>query len=398
MPFDGRVLEGHKRSEIASQPKLAEYVNYLKLPYRACVRRRNIMKVQKLGLTIIIYAALLSGYAAADEAAPQDIEALIRDGIALHDQQRYADAIALYERALKLDPDNAFAGYEMAFAYQVSGDLPACIESASGALERGDASGARDYYLSGLYKLLASCQSASGDSEQALQVFRDGLQRFPNNYGLHFNIAITLAKSGDLESARQHFVTAMTIDSAQPSPYYMLGEILSRQGFRPAALLAYIAFLQHEFNTERSYRAAAALINTMYAPKANDDAPIVTVNVEDDVMRGFTGLQMSYYSAKIERTDDDKIAEPLGENLANALHAYLRMASVVEFDDGDGSFVAEQLLPKTVRIAEAGVAEPFAWFVLATARVSGAKEWMEGHSAEVDQLVDLLNLGDNAAR
>lgn len=356
------------------------------------------MKVQKLGLTLTIFAALLSGFTAADETEPQDIEALIRDGITLHNQQRYADAIALYERALKLDPDNAFAGYEMAFAYQVSGDLPACIDSASGALERSGASGAHDYYISNLYALLASCHSASGSSEQALQVFRDGLQRFPDNYDLHFNIAITLVNSGDLDSARQHFATAMKLNPAQPSPYYLLGEILRRQGHRPATLLAYIAFLQHEYNSERSYRAAAMILNSMYAPKTNDDPPIIAITDADDVTRGFTGLQMAYYSAKIKRTDDDKIAEPLAENLANALHLFLRMASVVEFDEGDGSFVAEHLLPNTIRVAEAGVAEPFAWFVVATARLPAGQEWMQAHSAEVDQLVDLLKAGDNDAR
>ena len=351
------------------------------------------MNVKLFRLVATFIAVLSCNLAAADETAPQEVDTLIREGVALHDQRRYADAISMYERALELDPRNAFAGYEMAFAYQASGDLPACIDAASGALERGDASGARAYYISGLFVILGSCHSASGDSEHALQVFRDGLQRFPDNYSLHFNIAITLGKSGELENAQQHLATAMKLDPGQPSPYYMLGEILHRQGHQPAAMLAYVAFLQHEFNTERSYRAAATLINSMYAPKTDDDAPVITINVEDDLTRGFPGLQMAYYSAKIARTSDDKIAEPLGENLANALHVFLRMASVVEFNDGDGSFVAEHLLPKTVRIAEAVVAEPFAWFVVVTARVPGAKEWMQAHQDEVDQLVDLLKSG-----
>lgn len=356
------------------------------------------MSFQKLGLTLTTFALIISGITAANESEQQEIETLIRNGISLHDQQRYADAIAQYERALELDSDNAFAGYEMAFAYQASGDLPACIEIANGALERGDASGAHDYYVSGLYVILASCHSASGDSEQAIQIFRNGLQRFPDNYSLHFNIAITLRNSDDLVNAQQHLVTAMTLDPANPSPYYMLGDILRRQSNRPAALLAYIAFLQYEFNTERSYRAAGALINSMYAPKMDDTAPIVAMKVNDDLMRGFTGLQMAYYTAKIQRTDDDKVAEPLGENIANALYAYLRLASAVEFDSDESDFIAELLLPKSVRITEAGSAESFAWFVVAAARIPDAREWMQTHSTDVDQLVDLLKTGDFAPR
>lgn len=356
------------------------------------------MKFQKLSLTITTVALFLSGFTAANESEQQDIEALISDGVALHDQRRYDDAIALYERALKLEPDNAFAAYEMALTYQAAGNLPACIRTASEALQRGDESNTQDLYVSGLYTLLASCHSASGDSEDALQVFRDGLRRFPNNYSLHLNIAVTLVNSGDPINAKQHLAIAMELDPAQPSPYFMLGELLRRQGNRSAALLAYMAFLHYESNTDRSYRAAANLINSMHAPKADDKPAVVTVDLSDELMEGYSGLQMAYYTAKIERTNDDKLVEPLGENIASALHAFLRLVAAVEFDIDDRDILVDQLLPKSVRIVEAGSAESFAWFVVALARIPGAREWLDTHSAEVDQLNDLLNSRDASSR
>ena len=356
------------------------------------------MTIRIFSLILTTFAAGLCNITTASELEQLDVQTLVSDGITLHDQRRYDDAIAHYEAALLIDPSSALAAYELALTFQTTGDLPACIETASDALQRSEENDVKDVYVSGLYTMLASCHSASGSTENALEVFRDGLKRFPNHFGLHLNISVTLANSGDSEGAKDHLGAAMALDPSHPSPYFMLGEHLRLEGKRSEALLAYMVFLQYESDTERSFQAAVNLINSMYAPKNDDEPPAIVVDARDRPIDGYFGLQLAYFAGKIERISDDKFVEPLSENVASALHVFMTLAAAVEFDSVDADIIVRHVMPSIVRIVEADSAEPFAWFVVYLSRMPGAREWLDAHSDEVAQLNALLNSIDDSSQ
>src|SRR6201996_4396692 len=69
---------------------------------------------------IFIVALLVLPFCAAaqDNSAVPD---LIKQGVQLNDQGNYTGAIDKYSQALKLDPENVQANYEMAFSLLASG-------------------------------------------------------------------------------------------------------------------------------------------------------------------------------------------------------------------------------------------------------------------------------------
>ncbi|MEO0425248.1 MAG: hypothetical protein AAF184_23125 [Pseudomonadota bacterium] len=166
-------------------------------------------------------------------------------------------------------------------------------------------------------------------------------------------------------------------------------EILRKEGQRPAAMLSYLAFLLRESNTKRSAAAVAGLINSMQAPKAGDPAPVVVTALGDDVSKGLTGLQFAHVVAKLTRTEDDKLQEPLGENIASALARYIALASNIEFEDTSDP-IADVILPSVTRITQANVAQEMAWFVVSLARVPGASEWLEANPQARERLAEVL--------
>src|SRR6201996_6588607 len=69
-------------------------------------------------LIFIIALLVLPFCAAAQDSTVPD---LIKQGVQLNDQGNYTGAINKYSQALKLDPENVQANYEMAFSLLSSG-------------------------------------------------------------------------------------------------------------------------------------------------------------------------------------------------------------------------------------------------------------------------------------
>jgi tetratricopeptide (TPR) repeat protein len=62
-------------------------------------------------------------------ADPQDLAALGELGEVAMDLGRYPDAVAAYQAAVALRPDDAMGHYRLAIAYRAMGDVVAAVEA-----------------------------------------------------------------------------------------------------------------------------------------------------------------------------------------------------------------------------------------------------------------------------
>jgi tetratricopeptide (TPR) repeat protein len=72
--------------------------------------------LQYLFISLLIVAA--SGKASAQNN--EDARALVKEGVKLNDEKKYAEAIEKYNQALKIDPGNLYADYQMAYSLFLS--------------------------------------------------------------------------------------------------------------------------------------------------------------------------------------------------------------------------------------------------------------------------------------
>lgn len=329
-------------------------------------------------------------------AMAEDTEQMIRDGIALHDQQKYGEAIELYERVLELEPDNVLAGYELAFAHQANGDLDNCIKVAESTFEQSRDAEADDYVLASLYGMLASCHSAGGATDIALGVFEEGLEQYPDNYDLHFNIAITFAKRQQFDESVEHLQRAAELDPSRSSPFYYLGSIYYETRLDPLAILAYTAFLHREFNSERTVTASRWTFETILRrkPEQEDDKQVLVLNTDlNDIADGLSALDLALSISAMTVFEGDEIKEPVADTLAEALASNLKLAAEIEVSLDEESFINAYLLGIARELYAAGVTDSFARYVASTAGAPGAQQWIDEHPAEMDQLVEYLNSG-----
>ena len=95
--------------------------------------------------------------------------------------------------------------------------------------------------------------------KRALRSFRKGLEKIPNDVGLHFNIAVTLAGEDRDQEAIEHLESAIGIATRYVSALYLLAKLHRRAGHRIPSMLLFSRVIALEPNTNRSAAAAVAI-------------------------------------------------------------------------------------------------------------------------------------------
>jgi tetratricopeptide (TPR) repeat protein len=323
-------------------------------------------------------------------AALADTSQMISDAISHYDVGDYDKAVSLLQQVLEQEPDNGYAAYELALTYATIDDLKSCTSTAKKYRRKLRKDEEQAEILPQLAMLEASCHSKAGASRKALKVFREALEDHPDNYGLNFNIAITLIQDDQFEQGIVHLERAILADPFHPSPYYVIGTAYRGVGSIVRSQLAYLTFLQREFNTQRSLIAAQSVIDLMYADveRAEEGVSIYSDLGSSEEGSDPEGLIRFLMAGTAATTfTDDGIQEPLCDTGAQLLETFIS-GSVQFFDKyGSDDFLTEYLLPGVEGIYAAELSEPFSYFVMSAAGVEGADDWLAENTQAVDELV-----------
>lgn len=341
----------------------------------------------KLFVAIACVLTIVPGLAWGEE--PVDAETLVSEGISAYDTGDYAAAIAAFEEALEINPANYTAAYELALTHTAAGNLESCIDVAREHVRQVRDNPDYVHMHSQLSMLQASCHSQAGETQEALRVFRAALEKDPDDYGLNFNIAITLAQDGQSDAALEHILKAATVNPTHASPYYVLGSLYYDSGRVVEGLLAYFVFLQREFNTQRAGQAAQFAIELSFSSVSQEDESLVIslAHLEGSDDDPLLPLEMFLSLTAASKIEGDSIKEPVADSIAELLATFVSATNDLTEDVDPESFVAKYLLPDVAAIADADIDEPFAWFVASTAGVQGADEWLDDNPEQVDALV-----------
>lgn len=156
---------------------------------------------------------------------PAPIESHYNRGVQLYDEQKYTDAIAEYQLALKDDPENYFAQYNLAVAYQDAGKPEAALEQYRNILAKGEDANSR------------------------------------------INIAGILYARGDVDGAFKELETAADSNPHNPNPLGIWGDYLTRENKLKEAEEKFKAALQREPNHAWNWNR----LGLLHARNANHD-------------------------------------------------------------------------------------------------------------------------------
>ncbi len=206
----------------------------------------------------------------AQEAA---IKSLVNQGVKLHDEGEYVDAIVMYKKALVLDKRSALANYEIASSYFAEKNYTNCIKHCNVVID------VNKEFVDQAYILKGSAQDILGKPRDAVSTYKKGLQKYKENYLLYYNLALTsfnLKEYKDAEDALQH---SLRLNPSHASSHFLLGLTMLMQEQRVKGILAIYNFLLLEPKSKRTASALQALDEELQKGVKKDGENSVTITI-----------------------------------------------------------------------------------------------------------------------
>ncbi len=185
----------------------------------------DLRKQGKVSEAIAIYQKALEIY-------PNNALAYVNLGNALSEQGKLDEAIAAYNKALNINPKSAIAYWGLGNALSKQEKLDEAIAAYRKVIniDPKDATA---------YKYLGMALSKQGKIDEGLAAYRKALTIDPNDATSYASLAVELSNQEKIDEAIAAYRKALTIDPNNALAYYGMGLALSKQGKIDEAITAY---------------------------------------------------------------------------------------------------------------------------------------------------------------
>jgi tetratricopeptide (TPR) repeat protein len=230
--------------------------------------------MKKLMLTVFIFFLSLIGFSQRNDV----VKDLVNRGIELHDNGAYEDAIGKYNEALQIAPKDYDANYEKSFSLFAMKKYDECIKLCHYII--GEFS--NNQKVQEVYSILGSVFDDMGKADEALSVYTNGIEKYPNYYLLHFNKGLTYTRIKKYDEALDCYISALKLNGLHASSNYYTALILQANNRIPS-LLAYITFIAIESQSNRSVKAYEAIQEIVYRG-IKKEGRNTTINLSMDML------------------------------------------------------------------------------------------------------------------
>ena len=173
-------------------------------------------QLHQSGQTVAAEAA----YRAILDAAPDDADALNCYGILLMQSTQVESALAIFRRAAELLPEQAGIQSNLARAALAVGDPATALSAAERAIANGGGN-------VGTWQLLGNALKEMNRIDDAIAAFNNGRVHYPEDFQLHYNVAISELIAGRADDAEKTFRDLIARRPKQPQAWLGLGNALS---------------------------------------------------------------------------------------------------------------------------------------------------------------------------
>lgn len=180
---------------------------------------------------------------------------LIQKGVRLHDQEKYDEALELYNKVPENDTNYTLAVVEKALTFYAKKDYDKAITMCREGLQYGSE------YDYNLYVTLGSAYDDAGKPEEALTVYDKAIKEYPKNHLLIYNKAVTVEKLEKYDEAVALYKQVLQITPYHATTHYRLGRLAEEEGDLTRAMLCYNTFLLIEPTGDRALSILQRLDN-----------------------------------------------------------------------------------------------------------------------------------------
>ena len=171
----------------------------------------------------------IAEYERAIELAPNEAAVYRNLGSALGKQEEWQEAAAAYEKAIELDPDFGQAYGDVVAAYISLGRLSDAVDAGERAIELSP-----DY--AGAHINLGVAYNEQGRTEEAAAQWEAAVELDPSSANAHVHLGRAYGKQGRLDEAAAQLEEAVEIDPNRANAHFNLGMVYHLQGKTSQAL------------------------------------------------------------------------------------------------------------------------------------------------------------------
>jgi Tfp pilus assembly protein PilF len=208
---------------------------------------------------------------------------LIKQGVDLHNQGKYAEAIDKFNEVLKTDPENGYANYEIAFSLYASKKPQDAIPHLEKATASPNASVSQ-----GAYALLAAIYDEANETPKAIEVYNKVIKLNPDYPQIYYNIGLSYFRNKQYAEAEASAIEAIKHNPKNASSQRLYALVCFHQNQRGNALAALCSFLLIEPTGPRAAEAFTNIQNILKGGvlKDNNGNTTIVVSAPDDKEAG----------------------------------------------------------------------------------------------------------------
>jgi len=228
----------------------------------------------KLFIKTLLSLAIIITYGTASAQTIDDAHLLVQQAVQFNKDGKYAEAIEKYNQALKIDSNNVYANYGIAYSLLASGKGKDGIHNLQKVIK------AKTTLTAEADDLLGNIYDRDHESAKAIEAYNEGIKADPKYQHAYYNLGLVYFRDKNYAEAEKYAIEAIKLDPRHANSQRMYALVTFHQNKRAAALLGFCSFILLEPQTPRSAEAYGNIQHILQGgvlkPAAGETAPQAT--------------------------------------------------------------------------------------------------------------------------
>lgn len=336
--------------------------------------------MKKIFIFLIALIIAVPFYGQSDDV---HIQNLMKEGTRLHDEGNYDGAIAKYNEVLALKPNYASAIYEISFSLYAKKDYKGAEKYSKELID-----GNYDVNFQRVaYNQLGSIYDDWGKHKDAIKIYKQGLEKFPDFALMHFNLALTYSRENETEKSLEEVSKALELNLFHPGSNHLLSKLMAQKGKRVQAILPLYVSLFANPSSPYAEEDAKMLINLVFSGVSKDqtssssdkDKVTVTVNLSPNSLENSGGNDnFSSVNTMLLLNAAARYAKEF-KDMSDAAFFSLNTTDVLFESIAETGSTYSKLWQNYVdfvkKVAKSGNSEAFSYYIIQSAYPKECSEW-----------------------
>lgn len=301
-----------------------------------------------LCLLMLFYS--LPGHAQTDYTEKYDSRKFLEEGIALYESEKYTEAITLFDKISKTDPNYLEAQYEKAMTLYHSDKNDELKKLLDSLYESGEMKNFPDLFgVFGIY------YSEKKEFEASEKMFKEGEKYAPESNLILFNLGLMYIRSEQPQNAVDCLKKLLQVNPNNVSAYYFLGLLAFEDGRIVEGSLCFLAYLA--ISPYGNYAGDAIIkLNTKMGTLYSDNHKLTFSQKGDD----FSELELILKN-ELPLSAKYKVKSTIDDNYTRQIQAILEYAKTHDVKDG---YFENIFIPWMADIENKNMTENFMYYTL----------------------------------